>query len=57
VIHNYNQETVSIDLSVTGMKNGIIEDKFSGKQVKIVEGKINMEIPPRSRLWLEIKIN
>jgi len=57
VIHNYNQETVSIDLGVAGMKNGIIEDKFSGKQVKIVEGKINMEIPPRSRLWLEIKIN
>ncbi|MCK5134207.1 MAG: hypothetical protein KAR19_00350 [Bacteroidales bacterium] len=54
VIQNYNQETVHIDLSTEGLENGRIEDKFSGKQVHILEGQINMEIPPRSRLWLEI---
>lgn len=53
VIHNYNRETVHIDLSTDGMKNGITKDKFSGKQVEIQEGRVTMEIPPRSRLWLE----
>ena len=54
VIHNYNRETVHIDLSTERLENGMIEDKFSGKQVKILGGQINMKIPPRSRLWLEI---
>ena len=53
VLHNYNRETIHIDLGADGMTNGIIEDKFSGKQVEIREGRINTEIPPRSRLWLE----
>ena len=53
VIHNYNQESVDIDLGTASMKNGVTEDKFSGKQIKILEGQINIEMPPRSRLWLE----
>jgi len=54
VIHNYNGETVLIDLGAEGMTQGTIMDKFSGKQVEVNEGRIKMEIPPRSRLWLEI---
>jgi hypothetical protein len=53
VIHNYNRETVYINLGSDGFKNGITKDKFSGKQVEIQEGRLTMEIPPRSRLWLE----
>ena len=55
VIHNYNREIVHIELGVDGIRNGIFEDKFSGKQVTVHEGQINMNIPPRSRLWLEIE--
>ncbi len=53
VIHNYNRETVRVDLRVAGLEDGIIEDKLSGKQFKTLDGHINMEIQPRSRLWLE----
>jgi hypothetical protein len=53
VIHNYNRDTVQIGINADGMTDGIIEDKFSGKQVRIRDGQINMEISPRSRLWLE----
>ncbi len=55
VIHNYNRESVHIEFGADGIRNGIIEDKFSGKQVKVHEGQINMNIPSRSRLWLEIE--
>jgi len=54
VIHNYNQETTAIDLAAEGISQAIIKDIISGKQVKTDKGRINMEIPPRSRLWLEI---
>jgi len=54
VIHNYRQEAVSIDLSAAGLENGIIEDKFSGKQFQADKGRIHMELAPRSRAWLEI---
>jgi hypothetical protein len=53
LIHNYNRETVHIDLGADGFKNGITKDKCSGKQVEIQEGRVTMEIPPRSRIWLE----
>lgn len=55
VIHNYNREAVSINFSATGLENRMIEDVFSGKQHQAVEGHINMEIAPRSRVWLEIE--
>ncbi len=55
VIHNYNREAVSIDLSAAGLENKVIEDKFSGKQHQASEGHINMEVAPRSRVWLEMK--
>lgn len=54
VIHNYNKERVSIDLNIPGLDNGIMENKISGSQEKITSGKINLEISPRSRLWLEL---
>jgi len=54
VIHNYNRETVRVELSTEELENGMIEDRFSGKQFEILEGLIKMEIPPRSRLWMEI---
>ena len=53
LIHNYNRETVQIELGLGRMINGITGDRFSGKQVEINGGRINTEIPPRSRLWLE----
>ncbi len=53
VIHNYNQETVQFDLLTSGVENRIIVEKFSGKKVQIDEGHISMEIPPRSRVWLD----
>ncbi len=53
VIHNYNKESVHIDLGIANMKNEIITDKFSGKQIEIIDGQISVEIPPRSRLWME----
>ena len=57
VIHNYNRETVPVMLNIAGLENGIAENKISGKQVQIDEGRINMEIPPRSRVWLQIEVN
>ena len=54
VIHNYNRETVPVDLHTAGLDYGMVENKISGKQVQIDEGHITMEIPPRSRVWLEI---
>ncbi len=54
VIHNYNRQTVHIDLSTARLGNGPVEDKFSGNQFKIHEGQIDLEIPPRSRVWMEI---
>lgn len=54
VIHNYNKERVSIDLSIPNMKNGPVKNKISGDQLNIFNGKINMEMPPRSRIWFEI---
>ncbi|MEN8229420.1 MAG: hypothetical protein ABFS38_14775 [Bacteroidota bacterium] len=54
VIHNYNQETIQFDLSTAVMRNGVMEEKFSGQQVTILDGQINMEITARSRLWLEM---
>jgi len=54
LIHNYNGEAVHFDLGAESLTQGTIIDKFSGKQVEVKEGRIEMEIPPRSRLWLEI---
>ena len=53
VIHNYNRETVRIDLNAEGMTEGTMEDKLSGRQFKIQKGQIDLEIPPRSRVWME----
>ena len=55
VIHNYNRETTHVDLSLPNLKDGIIKDKFSGKEINISDGIINMEIPARSRVWFEIE--
>jgi len=54
VIHNYKRETVQLDLGTAALENGIVENKISGKQVQTEKGHIHMEIPPRSRVWLEI---
>jgi len=53
VIHNYNRDTIRIGLSAEGMTKGTIEDKFSGRQFTIHKGQIYLEIPPRSRVWME----
>jgi len=53
VIHNYNRETVHVDLSTAGLENGMIEDRFSGEQFQIYQGHVSLKIPPRSRVWLE----
>ena len=57
VIHNYNRETVPVVLSLAGLQNGVTENTISGKRIQIDEDRINMEIPPRSRVWLEIEVN
>jgi hypothetical protein len=57
VIHNYNREAVSIDLSAAGLENSIVEDKLSGKKHQANDGHIKMELAPRSRVWLELDSN
>ena len=55
VIHNYNQKTVHLDLRTAGMSSGVMEEKISRKQVEKLDGQVIMEIPARSRIWLEMK--
>jgi hypothetical protein len=53
MIHNYKREAVSIDLGAAGLENELFEDKISGNQHQATEGHIKLELPPRSRVWLE----
>jgi hypothetical protein len=53
IIHNYNQESVFINFSAEGLPDGMSKDVISGKQLMNNEGKIDMEILPRSRIWIE----
>jgi len=54
VIHNYNEKAVQFDLGAERMIQGAIINKVTGKQVEVKEGRVNMELPPRSGIWLEI---
>ena len=54
VIHNYNREKVGINLSIPNIDMGIIEDKLAGEKFDIKNGQITLDIPARSRVWLEI---
>lgn len=53
VIHNYNQETTTINLQLRD--EGSFVDAFTGKTIPSTGKNIHLEMAPRSRIWVRVK--
>ena len=51
VIHNYNQDPVSVELTVEGTAQ--LEDVFTGELIDKNDRAFRIDMPPRSRMWLQ----
>jgi hypothetical protein len=41
-------------LNISNLEKGFIEDKLTGRKIEIIAGQTTIDIPARSRVWLEI---
>ena len=54
VVHNYNQEEVSVDFVVGGSTGQNLVNAFSGEKIDVLNGRIHLNLPARSRIWLKV---
>lgn len=51
VVHNYNREEKVISLQADGLTS--LVNGFTGEDVPVADGKVELQLPPRSRIWLQ----
>ena len=54
VVHNYNQEEVSVDFRVDGLTSQPLINGFSGEKVEVLNGRIHLNLAARSRIWIRV---
>ena len=53
VVQNYNKSAVKVSYNIEKIKAKVFKDQFSGKTFTPQNGIVEIELAPRSRVWLK----